>query len=208
MHPTGQVLGGRYELTSLIATGGMGQVWKARDRVLARDVAVKLLRSEYTGDQTFLTRFRAEAKLAAGLVHPNIATLFDYGEVPPAGPRDEHLAYLVMELVRGESLSGLLRREGRLSPERTLDVLRQSAAGLGAAHTAGVVHRDVKPGNVLLGADGIVKITDFGVALSAASPAAACCSTSRARSGRSRRSRPSRADSVSPSTSSITRYAR
>ncbi|MCZ2817944.1 protein kinase domain-containing protein [Modestobacter sp. VKM Ac-2984] len=166
MHPDGQLLGGRYELTSLIATGGMGQVWQARDTVLERDVAVKVLRSEYTGDPTFLARFRAEAQLAARLVHPNIATLFDYGEIPPAGPRDEHLAYLVMELVRGESLSALLRRDGRLSPERTLDVLRQSAAGLAAAHATGVVHRDIKPGNVLIGADGTVKITDFGVAVS------------------------------------------
>jgi hypothetical protein len=169
MQPNGRLLGGRYELTALIATGGMGQVWEARDTVLNRDVAAKVLRSEYTGDPTFLARFRAEAQLAAGLVHPNIATLFDYGEVAPADPRGEHLAYLVMELVRGESLSGLLRRERRLSPERTLDVLRQSAAGLAAAHAAGVVHRDVKPGNVLLGSDGAVKITDFGVAVSAAS---------------------------------------
>ncbi|WP_036334383.1 Stk1 family PASTA domain-containing Ser/Thr kinase [Modestobacter caceresii] len=169
MHPDGQLLGGRYELTALIATGGMGQVWQARDTLLERDVAVKVLRSEFTGDPTFLARFRAEAQLAARLVHPNIATLFDYGEVPPAGPRDEHLAYLVMELVRGESLSALLRREGRLSPERTLDVLRQSAAGLAAAHATGVVHRDVKPGNVLIGDDGTVKITDFGVAVSGSS---------------------------------------
>jgi serine/threonine-protein kinase len=169
MQPNGRVLGGRYELTALIATGGMGQVWEARDTVLNRDVAVKVLRSEYTGDPTFLARFRAEAQHSAGLVHPNIATLFDYGEVAPTDPRGEHLAYLVMELVRGESLSGLLRRERRLSPERTLDILRQSAAGLAAAHAAGVVHRDVKPGNVLLGSDGAVKITDFGVAVSAAS---------------------------------------
>ncbi|MCW2574177.1 MAG: hypothetical protein JWR66_207, partial [Modestobacter sp.] len=145
MHPNGRLLGGRYELTALIATGGMGQVWQARDTVLGRDVAVKVLRDEYTGDPTFLARFRAEAQLAAGLAHPNIATLFDYGEVTPADPTGEHLAYLVMELVRGESLSAMLRREVRLSPGRTLDLLRQSAAGLAAAHAAGVVHRDVKP---------------------------------------------------------------
>jgi eukaryotic-like serine/threonine-protein kinase len=169
MHPDVRLLGGRYELTALIATGGMGQVWQGRDTLLGRDVAVKVLRSEYTGDPTFLTRFRGEARLAAGLVHPNIATLFDYGEVPAAGPLDEHLAYLVMELVRGESLSGLLYREYQLSPERTLDVLRQSAAGLAAAHAAGVVHRDVKPGNLLIGSDGCVKITDFGVAVSGSS---------------------------------------
>nr|WP_246405561.1 protein kinase [Modestobacter versicolor] len=159
-------MGGRYELVALIATGGMGQVWQGHDTLLGRDVAVKVLRSEYTGDPTFLTRFRGEARLAAGLVHPNIAALFDYGEVPPAGPTDEHLAFLVMELVRGESLSGLLYREHTLTPERTLDVLRQSAAGLAAAHAAGVIHRDVKPGNVLIGSDGTVKITDFGVAVS------------------------------------------
>ncbi|MFQ1003946.1 protein kinase domain-containing protein [Modestobacter sp. SSW1-42] len=169
MEPNGRLLGGRYELTGLIATGGMGQVWQGRDNVLARDVAVKVLRSEFTGDPTFLARFRSEAQLAAGLVHPNIATLFDYGEVPAADPRSEHLAYLVMELVRGESLSTVLHRDRRLSPERTLDVLRQSAAGLGAAHAAGVVHRDVKPGNLLLADDGTVKVTDFGVAVSAAS---------------------------------------
>ncbi|WP_369140991.1 serine/threonine-protein kinase [Modestobacter versicolor] len=169
MHPDVRLVGGRYELTALIATGGMGQVWQARDPLLGRDVAVKVLRSEYTGDPTFLTRFRGEAQLAAGLVHPHIATLFDYGEVPPARPTDEHLAYLVMELVRGESLSGLLHRTVTLSPERTLDVLRQCADGLAAAHAAGVVHRDVKPGNVLIGTDGTVKITDFGVAVSGSS---------------------------------------
>ena len=167
MEPDGQLLGGRYALDELIAEGGMGQVFRARDTVLNRDVAVKVLRSEYTGHATFLARFRAEAQHAAGLVHPNIATLFDYGEVD--SPTGEHLAYLVMELVRGEALSALLRRERRLSTERTLDVLRQSAAGLAAAHAIDVVHRDVKPGNVLLGADGAVKLTDFGVAVSATS---------------------------------------
>ena len=167
MHPHVRLLGGRYELAGLIASGGMGQVWQARDTRLGRDVAVKVLRSEYTGDPTFLARFRAEAQLAAGLVHPNIATLFDYGE--DRSDVGEHLAYLVMELVRGESLSALLYREITLSPDRTLDVLRQSAAGLAAAHATGVVHRDVKPGNVLIGADGTVKITDFGVAVSGSS---------------------------------------
>ncbi|MCU1620770.1 MAG: hypothetical protein JWR41_2776 [Modestobacter sp.] len=170
MEPDGQLLGGRYELLDLIASGGMGQVWRARDTVLNRDVAVKVLRSEYTGNPTFLARFRAEAQHSAGLVHPNIATLFDYGEVLPGQSGSvEHLAYLVMELVRGESLSGLLHREPRLSPDRTLEILRQSAAGLAAAHAADVVHRDVKPGNVLLATDGAVKLTDFGVAVSAAS---------------------------------------
>ena len=170
MQPDGGLLGGRYELLDLIATGGMGEVWRARDTVLNREVAAKVLRAEFTRDETFLARFRAEAQHSAGLVHPNIATLFDYGEVPPEqSASGEQLAFLVMEFVRGESLSGLLHREHRLPVDRTLEVLRHSAAGLAAAHAADVVHRDVKPGNVLLAADGGVKLTDFGVAVSAAS---------------------------------------
>ncbi|WP_409329282.1 serine/threonine-protein kinase [Trujillonella humicola] len=165
----GARIAGRYELRSLLATGGMGQVWRAHDTLLGRDVALKLLRSEYTGDPSFLARFRAEARHTAVLSHPNIATLFDYGEVPAGPGSPEHLAYLVMELVEGESLSQALAREGRLDPARTADVLRQTAAGLGAAHAMGVVHRDVKPGNVLLARNGTVKLTDFGIASSAAS---------------------------------------
>jgi serine/threonine-protein kinase len=166
MQPAGAVLEDRYVLQSLLATGGMGQVWRARDLVLGRQVAVKVLRSEYAGDQVFLTRFRTEARLAAGLTHPNVAVLHDYGETTPVRGGDRQV-YLVMELVEGEPLSAVLQRERRLTPERTLDVLRQAAAGLAGAHAAGVVHRDVKPGNVLVGTDGTVKITDFGIAWSA-----------------------------------------
>src|SRR5688500_1234567 len=144
----------------------MGRVWRARDTLLERPVAVKVLRSEFTGDATFRARFRAEAQHTAALHHPNIASVFDYGELEEDG---EQRAYLVMELVEGETLSALLEREGRLSPARTLDVLRQTSAALAAAHAAGVVHRDVKPGNVLVGTDGVVKITDFGIAWSASS---------------------------------------
>src|SRR4051794_31672196 len=139
VQPGSTTLADRYELRSLLATGGMGQVWRAHDTRLGRDVAVKVLRSEYTGDPSFLARFRAEARHTAVLSHPNIATLHDYGEVGGDG-RGEHLAYLVMELVEGESLSTLIAREGRLNPDRTADVLRQTAAGLGAAHARGVVH--------------------------------------------------------------------
>ncbi|WP_448610861.1 protein kinase domain-containing protein [Geodermatophilus sp. URMC 60] len=165
--PGVRTLGGRYTLSSLLATGGMGQVWRAHDALLDRSVAVKVLRSEYTGDPTFLARFRAEAQHTARLVHPNIAALHDYGEVVAAG--GETLAYLVMELVEGEPLSALLTRCGRLDPHRTLDIVGQTAAALAVAHAAGVVHRDVKPGNVLVGWDGVVRITDFGIACSASS---------------------------------------
>ncbi len=168
MAATGEVLRDRYELRSLIATGGMGEVWRAQDRVLGREVAVKVLKSQFTGDPVFLTRFRTEARLSAGLTHPNIAVLHDYGEGEPVSPGGDRLVYLVMELVDGEPLSAVLAREGRLTPERTLDLLGQVAAGLAAAHAAGVVHRDVKPANLLVRPDGTVKMTDFGIAWSAA----------------------------------------
>ena len=161
-------LADRYELDTLLATGGMGQVWRARDRLLQRWVALKVLRSEFTGDATFLARFRTEAQHTAVLTHRNIATLHDYGETDTADG-GERLAYLVMELVEGEPLSAVLEREARIDARRTLDIVRQAAAGLAAAHAAGLVHRDVKPGNVLVGADGVVKITDFGIAWSASS---------------------------------------
>jgi serine/threonine-protein kinase len=161
-------LAGRYELVDLVATGGMGSVWRARDLLLGRTVAVKVLRSEFSGNETFLARFRAEAQHAAVLHHEGIAAVHDYGEVPSSDGGGQ-LAYLVMELVDGEPLSALLDREGRLDPPRTLAILRQTAAALAAAHQAGVVHRDVKPGNLLVSADGRVTVTDFGIAWSAAS---------------------------------------
>ena len=166
MEPDIRLLGDRYELQHLIASGGMGRVWRARDRLLNRLVAVKVLRSEFTGNPAFVARFRAEAQHAAVLHHPNIATVFDYGEADVGG---ERLAYLVMELVEGESLSELLHRERRLDVPRTLTILRSTAAALAVAHAAGLVHRDVKPGNVLMARDGTVKITDFGIAWSASS---------------------------------------
>ncbi|HEX2075355.1 MAG TPA: protein kinase [Geodermatophilus sp.] len=168
VEPGRRSLGERYELDRLIAAGGMGQVWRGTDTLLGRPVAVKVLRSEYTGDPTFLARFRAEAQHAAALSHPNIAAVFDYGETV-AGDTGETLAYLVMELVEGEPLSAALRREGRLDPGTTLSVLEQTAAALAEAHRVGLVHRDVKPGNILVRADGSVKITDFGIAWSAGS---------------------------------------
>jgi serine/threonine-protein kinase len=171
VEPGRRCLGDRYELQQLIATGGMGQVWRGLDTALGRPVAVKVLRSEYTGDPTFLARFRAEAQHTASLNHPNIACVFDYGEETVHDGTGETLAYLVMELVDGEPLSSLLRREGPLDAETTLSLLRQTAFGLAEAHRAGLVHRDVKPGNLLVRNDGTVKITDFGIAWSARSVA-------------------------------------
>src|SRR5918995_6994786 len=171
VEPGRRCLGDRYELHQLIAAGGMGQVWRGPDTALHPAVAVKVLRSEYTGDPTFVARFRAEAQHAASLSHPNIAAVFDYGEEIAQDGTGETLAYLVMELVEGEPLSALVAREGALGTETTLSLLRQTAFGLGEAHQAGMVHRDVKPGNILVRPDGSVKITDFGIAWSARSVA-------------------------------------
>ena len=169
VEPGRRCLGDRYALSELIAAGGMGQVWRGVDELLGRPVAVKVLRSEYTGDPTFLARFRAEAQHAASLSHPNIAAVFDYGEATAEDGTEETLAYLVMELVEGEPLSTLLRRQGRLDLATALSILRQTAFALAEAHRVGLVHRDVKPGNILVRPDGTVKITDFGIAWSAGS---------------------------------------
>ena len=155
---SGLLLGERYRLVRQIAVGGMGEVWEGYDDALARPVAVKVLRSEFAGDRGFLERFRTEARNSASLSHPNIAQLFDYGEQEGSG-------FLIMELVVGEPLSDLLEREPVLPTRRLLPILAQTARALHAAHLAGVVHRDVKPGNILLGRGGRVKITDFGVSL-------------------------------------------
>ncbi|HZH20510.1 MAG TPA: serine/threonine-protein kinase, partial [Geodermatophilus sp.] len=159
---TGTILAGRYEITAPIATGGMGEVWRARDRVLDRVVAAKVLRSEFTGDPSFVARFRNEARHTAALSHPNIASVYDYGETEDE--RGSQLAFLVMELVEGKPLVTILHEEGKLPVDWTLHVLGQSADGLSAAHHAGVVHRDIKPGNLIVRPDGVVKLTDFGIA--------------------------------------------
>ena len=155
-----ELLADRYRLDEQIAVGGMGQVWRATDTVLDRTVAVKTLRQEYVGDDEFRERFRAEARAAGGLSHPGIASVYDFGEAPDG-------AWLVMELVDGEPLSTLLRRERTLPPDQVLDVVAQTAGALQAAHAGGVVHRDVKPGNLLVRPDGVVKVTDFGIASAA-----------------------------------------
>ena len=158
MRPTsGLTFGGRYQLSSRIAIGGMGEVWQATDLVIGRTVAIKILKDEYLGDPGFLERFRAEARHAALVNHEGIANVFDYGE-------EDGSAFLVMELVPGEALSTVLERERVLSTDRVLDIVAQTASALQAAHAAGLVHRDIKPGNLLITPDGRVKITDFGIA--------------------------------------------
>ncbi|GAA3805224.1 MULTISPECIES: serine/threonine-protein kinase [Amycolatopsis] len=164
MLSTGQLLADRYRLVHRIAVGGMGEVWQASDTRLDRIVAVKVLKAELSQDAEFLHRFRTEARTTASLNHPGIAAVHDYGETV-AG---EHaIAYLVMEHVDGEPLAGILMREGRLAADRTLDILEQAGNALQAAHERGLVHRDVKPGNILVTPNGTVKVTDFGIAKAA-----------------------------------------
>jgi serine/threonine-protein kinase len=157
MNPThGTVLGDRYTLTERIAAGGMGEVWAATDTVLSRTVAVKLLNPALSQQAGFVARFRAEARCSAALHHPNITTMLDCGE-------DRGSAYLVMELVIGQPLSEIIAQRAPLSAPETVSILIQAANALEAAHQGGVVHRDVKPANMLITADGTVKLTDFGI---------------------------------------------
>ena len=154
----GSVYGNRYTLSERIAYGGMGEVWRASDKVLGRTVAIKLLSPNLAEQPGFVERFREEARHTALLGHPNIATVYDYGK------EDDGASWLVMEYVEGEPLSAIIRTEGPQSPRRTAMIIGQCADALQAAHEAGVVHRDVKPANILLRPDGVVKLTDFGIA--------------------------------------------
>ncbi len=151
------VLNGRYELHSRIARGGMAEVFLARDQLLDRQVAVKVLFSEFAADPAFVERFRREAQAAANLNHQNIVGVYDWGSF-------EGTYFIVMEYVRGRSLADILRAEGRLHPDRAADIAADIASALYFAHRNGVVHRDVKPGNVLITTQGQVKVTDFGIA--------------------------------------------
>ena len=150
-------LDGRYAIVERIASGGMGEVFRARDTVLAREVAIKVLHRSLAGDQAFVDRFRTEARAAAGLSHPNIVAVFDWGSV-------DGIYYMVMEFVRGQSLRALLNRDGRLEPAQTTEVVRQTLLALDHAHRQGIVHRDIKPENILVTTEGVVKVADFGLA--------------------------------------------
>jgi serine/threonine protein kinase len=152
----GSVLDGRYRLINLLAVGGMGQVWHGHDEELDLDVAIKVLKEDAGDNIVFLKRFEIEARNAAALAHRNICQVLDYGS-------HEGNAYMVMELVDGESLASILEREVFLDERRLVTILIHTCHGLQAAHEAGIIHRDVKPGNLLVQPDDMVKITDFGV---------------------------------------------
>jgi len=158
-----QVLGGRYEIRRRIARGGMAEVHLARDRSLDRPVAVKVLFPEFATDPAFVERFRREAQAAANLAHPNIVGVYDWGS-------ENGTYFIVMEFVDGQSLADLMREAGPLNPRRAAEITFEVAGALGVAHSKGVVHRDVKPGNVLIAASGTPKVVDFGIARALSSP--------------------------------------
>ncbi len=153
----GQILGGRYRIVALLGKGGMGEVYRADDLALEQPVALKFLPESLSDNENALARFRNEVRMARQVSHPNVCRVYDLGET--AG-----LYFLSMEYVDGEDLGSLLRRIGRLPPDKALEIARQLCAGLGAAHAKGVLHRDLKPGNVMLDGRGQVLLTDFGLA--------------------------------------------
>jgi serine/threonine protein kinase len=155
----GEVVAERYELEEVVGTGGMSSVFKARDTLLERSVALKVLHPHFTEDDQYVERFRREARAVASLSHPNIVTILDRGE-------DEGRQFIVFELVEGRTLAEVLQEEGRLPVRRALEIAIQVALGLGFAHEQGLVHRDVKPQNVILNGNGRAKVTDFGIARS------------------------------------------
>src|SRR2546421_3758289 len=155
-----QVLGGRYELTRTMAPGGMVETYVAHDRLLDRPVTIKVLSAELSVDPSFVERFRREAQAAANLSHPNVVSVYDWGE-------EDGTYFIVMEYIDGRPLSAVLRNDGQLLPDRAAVIAADVAAALGFAHRHGVIHRDVKPGNVLITNDGLVKVTDFGIARAA-----------------------------------------
>ncbi|MEV1289768.1 protein kinase [Micromonospora sp. NPDC049679] len=155
----GVALGGRYRLDERIASGGMGDVWRGTDDVLGRTVAVKVLLPALLDEPGFAERFRGEARTMATINHPGVVDVYDYGS-------DQQIAFLIMEYVEGDALSRTLSRVGRLTPARTMALVAQAADALQAAHDKGIVHRDVKPGNLLVRPNGTLVLTDFGIARS------------------------------------------
>jgi len=160
MVSSGVLLNGRYRLEERIASGGMGDVWKGTDEVLDRVVAIKIMLDALMEEKGFAERFRAEARTMATINHPGVVRIYDFGS--------DQVAYLIMEYVEGEPLSKTLNRVGRLTPTRTMSLIAQAAEALQAAHDKGIVHRDVKPGNLLVRPNGTLVLTDFGIARAAA----------------------------------------
>jgi eukaryotic-like serine/threonine-protein kinase len=152
-----QVLLDRYEVGRLLGAGGMAEVYEGRDRLLARRVAIKVLQSQYARDQSFLLRFKREAQAAASLSHPNVVAVYDTGS-------EDGTHFIVMEFVDGRTLKDVIRQEGPLYPDRAAEICADVSAALVAAHARGLIHRDIKPGNVMLTPDGKVKVMDFGIA--------------------------------------------
>src|SRR4051794_28369684 len=153
----GELIAGRYELEELVGSGGMSSVYRAHDRLLERTVALKILHEQFTRDEGYVERFRREARSVAQLTHPNIVTVIDRGE-------QDGRQFIVFEYVDGMNLKELVAQEGPLAPGEAIELALQIARGLAFAHEQGLVHRDVKPQNVLLDADGRAKVTDFGIA--------------------------------------------
>lgn len=153
----GVVLGKRYEILGRIGSGGMADVYKGRDHKLNRYVAIKVLKSDYRSDEVFIKKFLSEAQAAAGLMHPNVVNVYDVGQ-------DRGLYYMVMELVEGITLKDYIEKKGRLSAKETISISIQMVTGLQAAHNQHIIHRDIKPQNIIISKDGKVKVTDFGIA--------------------------------------------
>ena len=151
------VLGGRYELDRLIGKGGMADVYVASDRVLNRLVAVKILAPQFARDSSFVERFKREARAAAALNHQNLVSVFDSGS-------DDGTHYIVMEYVEGKTLADIIKERAPIDPGKSVSIADAVAAGIAYAHRAGIVHRDIKPGNIMLAPGGVVKVTDFGIA--------------------------------------------
>src|SRR4051812_32237051 len=171
-----RTLGGRYQVGELLGYGGMAEVHRGRDLRLGRDVAIKTLRSDLARDATFQLRFRREAQNAAALNHPAIVAVYDTGE--EHGPSGEELPYIVMEFVNGRTLKEVLTAEGRLMPRRALEIVADICSALEFSHRHGIIHRDIKPGNVMLTQTGQVKVMDFGIARALASGASTMTQTS------------------------------
>jgi len=154
----GRTLGGRYIVEERVGGGGMATVYRGVDTFLRRQVALKVLRGQFAGDAQFVARFRREARAAAMLSHPNIVAVYDVGQ------QDDDCYYIVQEFIDGRTLKERIAAEGAVEAPEALRVVLQVLAALGRAHATGVIHRDIKPQNVLLTADGEVKVTDFGIA--------------------------------------------